>query len=92
MTVAIREECLTANEVGLWLGVHVNTVKRIPFELLPYFRVTSRGDRRYEPANVHEYIRRRSVPNVIRTDDYDTRKSFICDECAAGSHEELEDA
>lgn len=62
MTVATREECLTANEVGLWLGLHTNTVKRIPFEQLPFFRVGNRGDRRYLQASVHEYIRRRSAP------------------------------
>ena len=62
MTVAVREECLTANEVGLWLGLHVNTVKRIPFEDLPYFRIGNRGDRRYFPSTVHEYIRKKTRP------------------------------
>lgn len=50
---------LTAREVSRHLGVHVNTVKRIPARELPYFRVTRRGDRRYEIEDVERYIDKR---------------------------------
>lgn len=51
---------LTARDVAAMLAIHVNTVKRIPPGELPYFRVTSRGDRRYRIADVMAYIERRS--------------------------------
>lgn len=50
-----------ALEVAHFLGVHVNTVKRLPPEDLPFFRVTSRGDRRYRFEDVRAYIERRTV-------------------------------
>jgi hypothetical protein len=59
MTVAVEAVPLTANEVSLWLGTHVNTVKRIPPDQLPYFRVGGRGDRRYFQSDVIAYIERR---------------------------------
>jgi len=46
---------LTAQEVAERLGVHVNTVKRIHPEDLPYFRIGERGDRRYEDKHVTRY-------------------------------------
>jgi hypothetical protein len=52
---------LSAWEVSNRLGVHINTVKRIPPSELPFFRVGHRGDRRYLLESVEEYIRRRSV-------------------------------
>jgi hypothetical protein len=57
----MQEECLTASEVGLWLGIHNNTVKRIPPEELPFFRIGSRGDRRYQQEDIVRYILRRMV-------------------------------
>jgi len=49
---------LKAREAAEVLGVHVNTVKRLP---LPFFRIGSRGDRRYELRDVLAYkIRRMS--------------------------------
>jgi predicted site-specific integrase-resolvase len=50
---------LSAREVSRHLGVHVNTVKRIPAGELPYFRATRRGDRRYLLEDVERYIRQR---------------------------------
>jgi DNA-binding CsgD family transcriptional regulator len=38
------------------LGVHANTLKRLPASALPYFRVGSRGDRRYRRDDVAAYI------------------------------------
>jgi hypothetical protein len=52
---------LSAGEVSNRLGVHINTVKRIPPSELPFFRVSNRGDRRYLLEDVEEYIRRRTV-------------------------------
>lgn len=52
---------LSVEEVGNRLGVHANTVKRIPPAELPYFRIGTRGDRRYLLENVLEYIRRRTI-------------------------------
>ena len=51
---------LSASEVALHLGVHINTVKKIPDNELPYFRIGSRGDRRYRIEDVERYIERRS--------------------------------
>lgn len=48
-------------EVADRLGVHVNTVKRIPPQELPYFRIGTRGDRRYETGQVASYKRRRTT-------------------------------
>lgn len=52
---------MTPQQVARKLGVHVNTVKRLPPEELPYFRVTTRGDRRYRPEDVDAFIERRMV-------------------------------
>lgn len=51
---------LTVREVAERLGIHVNTVKRIHPEDLPYFTVAKRGDRRYEEKDVIRYKRVRS--------------------------------
>jgi len=52
---------LSAREVSRHLGVHINTVKRIPPYELPYFRATRRGDRRYLMEHVERYIEKRIV-------------------------------
>ena len=52
---------LKANEVAEALRVHVNTVKRISPSELPYIRVSSRGDRRYNETDVADYVRRNTV-------------------------------
>jgi len=49
---------LLVHEVADLLGVHQNTVKRLP---IPYFRVGSRGDRRYEVRDVLAYKEARRV-------------------------------
>jgi DNA-binding CsgD family transcriptional regulator len=56
MEQAIGRSVLTVSEAAAALGVHVNTVKRIKPSRLPYFRVTSRGDRRYRAVDVTRYI------------------------------------
>lgn len=55
------ENILTVDEVAVLLGVHNNTVKRMPPADLPYFRVGSRGDRRYVRWDVEDYVARRMV-------------------------------
>jgi hypothetical protein len=52
---------LTAREVSAILGIHPNTVKRMPPNELPYFTVGSRGDRRYLASDVKLYIADRQV-------------------------------
>ena len=42
------------------LGLHYNTMTRIPPSEIPFFRVGVRGDRRYRREDVEAYIRRRS--------------------------------
>jgi len=61
MTTETQTFALTADEVGLWLGVHKNTVKRIPACELPFFRIGTRGDRRYVQGDVIAYIERRKI-------------------------------
>lgn len=50
---------LGVGDVALALGVHRNSVKRIPGGELPFWRFGSRGDRRYRAADVEAYMRRR---------------------------------
>jgi hypothetical protein len=52
----VRGVVLDVVEVARLLGIHGNTVKKIPPEELPYFRIGSRGDRRYFPSDVRAYI------------------------------------
>jgi excisionase family DNA binding protein len=64
----MTETMLKPREVSEWLGIHVNTVKRMSDRgELPYFRVGLRGDRRYRPADVRAYIERRSEQGGKRT-------------------------
>lgn len=41
---------LTAAEAASVLGIHVNTLKR--WRAIPFYRIGSRGDRRYELADI----------------------------------------
>lgn len=52
---------LTATEAAEALGLHNNTVKKIPPGDLPYMRVNARGDRKYARDDVAAYIERRMV-------------------------------
>ena len=50
---------LTASEVAEMLHLHVTTVKRLGARgELPYFRVCSRGDRRFRLDDVLEFLHR----------------------------------
>jgi hypothetical protein len=51
---------LSVSEVARWLGLHPHSVKRIPPIDLPFFRVGTRGDRRYRMDDVRAYIERRA--------------------------------
>jgi excisionase family DNA binding protein len=55
-----NSEALNAAEVARILGVHVNTIKRIHSDELPFFRIGMRGDRRYRSADVSAYIAART--------------------------------
>ena len=54
---------LTASEVADFLRIHPKTVKRIPADLLPYYRVTAgqRADRRYRIEDVMAWVESRKV-------------------------------
>jgi excisionase family DNA binding protein len=56
-----NELMLKPREVALWLGVHVNTVKRLGNSgEIPFVRIGTRGDRRYKPSDVNAYLERRT--------------------------------
>lgn len=55
------EEPIRASDVAKVLGVHPNTVKRIPVDELPYFTFGARGDRRYTKEDVRAYVYKRRV-------------------------------
>jgi len=52
----MNPHALTADEVAELLGVHINTVKRIPVNALPYFLISTRGDRRYRKIDLDAYL------------------------------------
>jgi hypothetical protein len=54
------DQPITARHAAVLLGVHINTLKRIPPDQLPYFRVGTRGDRRYHMRDVKAYMNRRT--------------------------------
>jgi excisionase family DNA binding protein len=57
MTSELRDPsvAITAVEAAQLLGVSPRTVKRMRSSELPYWRVGSRGDRRYSRADVERY-------------------------------------
>jgi excisionase family DNA binding protein len=59
MAVSELGPLLTASEVAEMLHLHVNTVKRLGDRgELPFFRVCSRGDRRFRLADVMTFLSR----------------------------------
>lgn len=57
MELAVTDQpLLTAREVAKLLNVHLNTVKRISRDRLPFIRVVERGDRRYLWTDVEAYV------------------------------------
>lgn len=54
-------DVLEVREVAALLGMSIKGAKGLPAPELPYFRVGSRGDRRYMRADVERYIKRRMV-------------------------------
>lgn len=52
---------LEVREAAAMLGMSIKAVKKLPAPELPFFRVGSRGDRRYMRADVERYIERRMV-------------------------------
>lgn len=57
MVVTELGPLLTASEVAEMLHLHVNTVKRLGDRgQLPFFRVCSRGDRRFRLADVMAFL------------------------------------
>ncbi len=61
MAVSELGPLLTASEVAEMLHLHVNTVKRLGDRgELPFFRVCSRGDRRFRLEDVMSFLSRHS--------------------------------
>ena len=59
MAVSDLGPLLTASEVAEMLHLHVNTVKRLGDRgELPFFRVCSRGDRRFRLEDVMSFLTR----------------------------------
>lgn len=56
-----RGRLLSADEVASRLEVTGRRVRMIPPAELPYLVLESRGHRRYDPADVARYVRRRMV-------------------------------
>lgn len=52
---------LSARQLARELGVHPNTVRRIPASELPFYRLGTRLDRRYDRADVDAYLAARRV-------------------------------
>lgn len=101
MTLSYRLTPLTAQEVSLLLGVHQNTVKRIPAAELPFFRIGTRGDRRYRPPDVAAFIGHRSgreaemAPDRFQTEAARDLVDHVADDARAieeAVRERIEDA
>ncbi len=59
MAVSDLGPMLTASEVAAMLHLHVNTVKRLGDRgELPFYRVCSRGDRRFRLEDVMAFLTR----------------------------------
>jgi len=61
MTTKDESGWMSAKETAQALGIHDNTVKRIPPSKLPYMRMNDRGDRKYWYEDVNAYIDGRMV-------------------------------
>lgn len=48
---------LTSKKAAEYLGIHINSLKRIPRERLPYIVVFKRGDRRYLLEDLKRYLK-----------------------------------
>lgn len=58
-------EYVGLKEAARMLGCHMNTVRRIPVDELPYWRLGHRGDRRYHVSHVLTYIAKRQEPAAV---------------------------
>jgi excisionase family DNA binding protein len=68
------ERMLKPREVAELLGVHINTVKRLGDRgEMAFYRIGSRGDRRFRRADVEEYLSRRAQPYDRRRASGDAR-------------------
>lgn len=66
-----RDGYLKTREVAAWLGVHINTVKRLGDRgEMKFFRIGIRGDRRYRADDVNEYLVRRTADGGRNTNRY----------------------
>ena len=56
MTAPAARRFLRASEAAAYMDIGVNTLKRIPENALAFYRINSRGDRRYKLADIQAYI------------------------------------
>ena len=52
---------MRAAEVAKYLGVHVNTIKKL--DDLPFYVVNARGDRRYRKSELEKWLQARRMTN-----------------------------
>lgn len=52
---------LSISEASRALGMHANSIKRIPPAELPYMRLGDRGDRKYHRNDIVAFIEKRMV-------------------------------
>jgi tRNA A-37 threonylcarbamoyl transferase component Bud32 len=52
---------MNARDVAKYLGVHINTIKKLPD--LPFYIVNARGDRRYRKTEVETWLKTRRMTN-----------------------------
>lgn len=56
------DSLLSNREVAAALGIHPNTLKRLADQgRIAYYRITERGDRRYDPDDVARFMASRRV-------------------------------
>lgn len=61
------DRLLKVSEVAEWLGLHQNTVKRMSDRgEIPFYRLGTRGDRRYRASDVQAYLDGRVADNDRR--------------------------
>lgn len=54
----MNDDMIDARHAAKLLGIHINTLKRIPANEIPFYRITPRGDRRYNRQDIDAYLLR----------------------------------
>ena len=60
--MANAETLLKPRDVAAWLGIHINTVKRLGDRgEITFYRIGTRGDRRYKRSDIEKFLQRRQM-------------------------------